>query len=382
MLNIHYYTVPTKKLLLILVIFTTSLTNCFGQGVVTPINAFTLGLNAASEGDYYIGTEDPIGLIYIGLQNGEYQPIFKKGLSEIMFINNDASSNKIIDLVDPVNPQDIATRAYVLSKNGESIYEANGNLISHRVLSGAAFTLTYGNISAYSNQTNIYNLTASTNVNFSANLNILNSSTVIKENLAVSGVYLDSDKNPGTLGQLLSSTNIGTKWITSSVSPKTINYYSSESAKTFPSPELFYETWPSTSTKVGPTHSVVVTEKSIVSINYTFTFFIDPNLQEGDRITYITIKNPDGSIAFDHFALNRIKPLKSTSDNSAIQFQGTNYGTKKVILTTPGTYSFELITLGDMPVNTGMNSFNSIITNAPYNNTGWSFDISVIPQQI
>ncbi|MBL4745113.1 MAG: hypothetical protein JKY08_01970 [Flavobacteriaceae bacterium] len=384
MTNILHYIISSKKFLLNLMIFTASLLSCYGQGIVTPINTATLALNNASEGDYFIGTENPVGLIYLGLQNGTYQPLFTNGLSEIINFNNNADANRIIELPPPISPQDIATKLYVDSKSAESIYAANGSLTSHRILNGMNFNLTYENIALYTNKTITYNLTATNDINFSAGVkNILKSSTNVTGNIAISGIYLDSDGNPGTQGQLLSSTNIGTKWITSSVSPKTIQYYTSESAKTYPAPEYFFETWPISSTTVGQTHSIIITEKSILSFNYTFTFFIDPNYQEGNRITYVNVKNPDGTIAFDHLSLHRNTPLKSVkNDNNATAYLGTNYGSKKVVLTTPGIYTIELITLGDMPVYTGSNDFDANIVNALYNNTGWNFDITIIPQQI
>jgi len=375
--------------------------NLSAQTTVTSVTNATVQSNNASEGDFYIGTEAPVNLIYIGLSDGTYHPLYSKGLEEILAIDNDATSLKIIDLLNPVNPQDIATKFFVDGQLSGGIYTDEGDLISHRTVAGNNFDLTETGVNNHVTTSAAMSFSSSNTIEFAAtNGVILNNNTTITGDLTTNASFLDSGDSgipippsPGDYYQLLSSTGTGTKWIYSSAAPKSLQLYSYKSPRN-PADPTIIQTWPTAPTVIQTIPIITIGEESILNIDYVFTYFyeyitnggpdhIKDSFTHGDvRSAYFRISGTDIDglpVDLNYQALTTDKPIT----NNLLQgfYSGTCNSSSKLILKA-GTYSVEFYTEGSFPIGTGSNSFNGSETQAPYNLSGWNFNVSITPKSI
>jgi len=384
-----------KRIIALFLFFTLAVGSIFAQTRVTPVNNATILLKEAAEGDFYIGTEAPVDLLYIGLANGDYHPIYSKGLNEILHLGNDANGLNITTLPNPIAAQDIATKNYVDTQVSGSIYNLNGSLNSDRSLAGGGFNLTESGINTHTTLANSMSLTSLTNeVSFAAtNGVLLNNETTLSNDLSVTGTFIDSDGSPGDYYQLLSSTAVGTKWLYSSAAPKSVGLYTYQSP-TNAANDLVQD-WTTATTVVQTIPVITIGEESIVNVNFIFSFFHEyiPNdgsgnhdkdfMTHGDeRSVYFSVNGNelDGTpVTRNYLSLTIDAPI--VGKYVAGFYQGTCSSSNKLVLKA-GSYTIELLTEGTYPIQTGSNSFNTISTNAPYNYTGWNFDVSVTPKSI
>ncbi|MBL4745112.1 MAG: hypothetical protein JKY08_01965 [Flavobacteriaceae bacterium] len=369
----------------IFMILTTSIS--WGQTPITIVDNSTIVTNTtAAEGDYYIG-EAPVYQIYIGLANGEYQPVYDKNLAQILTINNSANNLTIINISDPgtelIDDQDAATKNYVDNNLAGTIYSNDGTLAAVRNVEGAAYDLAEKNIATYSIKATNTSLNSSEKINISAATAINFNTTDIHNAISVRGNFIDSSGAIGIAGQVLRSDGTNTEWVTSSATPKTIILYSKKSTIAVIETNQDYEEWAGTSQNgrtIVSTIDFTITEESIVNINYNFRYFKISHQAAGMRRAYLTISDltdPLFPVIIEDYILPTVtSPIYLPSGKTNFWIKGTNKANKNYIYNNTGNYRVELRISGDFKIGTGLN----IPGPNKYNFTGYTFDVCVTPK--
>ncbi len=155
----------------------------YGQSLITAADISSMN---AGEGDLY---KDSSGTIYIGLTNGVYHPLSNIPNTNIYTNDGQITNNRYVRGV---------TTNYLWFDKFSEIYFTTSNYF--RITSQNSIEIDAANTTRIKGTNGI----------------LLLNDTKVTGNIAVTGSYIDSNNTPGTTGQLLSSTNSGTEWISPS----------------------------------------------------------------------------------------------------------------------------------------------------------------------
>jgi len=243
------------------------------------------------------------------------------------------------------------------------MYKTNGTLSNNRIIDGNNFNLNFTSINDFhTNATKLHlYATDNTQINTTAGYTqlwgssgiILYDATTFESSIWTKAGIKDTSVDFGTAGQILSSTATGTDWIDNS-SANAIQFFTAESTTT--------QTWNNAETQVA-SQTVTISEQSILTINYVFTFERTNGSNGKYRkvnidITGSTVKN------------NQMSSLTNTYNTSE---KWATCAASRNFKLGPGTYTFNMNTSGTHQCRTQQQNDDMY---------GWSFDITATPLNI